>query len=266
MFSPLADPLRFKQRYGPWALVTGASSGIGRALARELAAAGLNLVLVGRNRAALEALAAELQTPTLALRVLEIDLAQPTALPTIAEATRDLDVGLLIAAAGFGSSGPFLSAPLEQELELLQVNCAALMALSWWFGGRFVARGSGGLVLLSSIVAFQGTPYSAHYGASKAYVQALAEALQIELGPQGVDVLAAAPGPTHSGFAARAGMKMGQAMRADDLAIPILAGLGRRGTVLPGGLSKLLHYSLSTLPRPLRVRLMGRIMSGMRQS
>ncbi len=119
------------------------------------------------------------------------------------------------------------------------------------------------VMLLSSIVAFQGNPWSAHYSATKAYVQSLAEGLALELAPHGVDVLAAAPGPTATGFASRAGLKMGQAMNPADLAMPILHSLGRRTTVLPGFLSKLLAYSLATLPRWARVRVMGMVMKGM---
>jgi short-subunit dehydrogenase len=172
-------------------------------------------------------------------------------------------VGLLVASAGFGTSGPFLDGPLEQEIEMLHVNGRALMALSWHFGRRLSARGSGGLILLSSIVGFQGMPHAAHYAATKAYVQSLGEALAVELGSRGVDVLAAAPGPTQSGFAARAKMKMGAALQPSAIAPSILDSLGRRTTVLPGLLSKVLVYSMVPLPRWVRVRIMGRVMRGM---
>lgn len=96
-------------------------------------------------------------------------------------------------------------------------------------------------------------------------MQALGEALSVELAPLGVDVLAAAPGPTDSNFAIRAGMKLGVALKPQDIAQPILAALGRRSTVLPGFLSKLLTYSLMPLPRWVRVRIMGGVMAGMTQ-
>jgi hypothetical protein len=108
-------------------------------------------------------------------------------------------------------------------------------------------------------------PHAAHYAATKAYVQALAEALHVELSPVGVDVLASAPGPTNSGFATRAGMRMGMALHPVDVAQPTLDALGRRATVLPGGLSKLLTYALVLLPRTARVRIMGRVMRSMTQ-
>jgi uncharacterized protein len=146
---------------------------------------------------------------------------------------------------------------------MLNVNCRELLGLSWHFGRRFLKRGCGGIVLMSSIVGFQGTPFAAHYAATKAYVQTLAEALFVELAPLGIDVLAAAPGPTHSGFAARAGMRPGAALKPDDIAQPILTALGHQSTVLPGFLSKLLTYSLMPLPRWARVRIMGGVMNSM---
>jgi uncharacterized protein len=254
----------FLSRYGPWAVVTGASSGIGRALACHLAETGLNLVLVARSRPALDGLAAQLAARHgVQVRVLDLDLARDDQLAVLRAATEPLEVGLLVAAAGFGSSGPFLDADLTSETELLMVNGRALMQACFHFGRRFRARGRGGLVLLSSIVGFQGMPYAAHYAATKAYVQALAEALQVELSACGVDVLAAAPGPTHSGFASRAGLRLGHALDPEAIAQPILEALGRQGTVLPGALSKLLTYALVPLPRWVRVRIMGQVMRGM---
>jgi short-subunit dehydrogenase len=255
---------RLPARYGSWAVVTGASSGIGREIGYELAKAGLNLVLVARRRAVLEQIATELaDRHSIQVRVIELDLELESNVKTLEIATRDLDVGLLVAAAGFGTSGSFLDAQLSQEIDMLNVNCRALLQLSWYFGRRFAERGRGGLVLMSSIVGFQGTPFAAHYAATKAYVQALGEALSVELAPLGVDVLTAAPGPTHSNFAIRAGMKLGTALQPQDVARPILAALGRRSTVLPGFLSKLLIYSLMPLPRSMRVRIMGGVMADM---
>lgn len=254
----------FRSRYGPWAVVTGASSGIGRALATELAGVGLNLVLVARSREALDRLAAELATAhAVDCRVITLDLADTSAMELLIEATRELDVGLLIASAGFGTSGTFLEGSIATEMEMLHVNCRALMSQVWSFGQRMKKRGRGGIILLGSIVGFQGMPYAAHYAATKAYVQTLGEALAVELAPLGIDVLAAAPGPTTSGFAARAGMTMGAALQPAAIAPSILNALGRRSTTLPGFLSKVLVYSMVPLPRWARVRIMGRVMQGM---
>ncbi len=257
-------PADFKKRYGPWAVVTGASSGIGLAAAEQLAAAGLHVVLVARREAELRALAARLAANhRIDTRIVVADLAQPAGLDAVETQTRALDVGLLVAAAGFGTSGPLLDADLGAELSLLDVNCRAVLVQSHCFARRFAARGRGGIVLFGSLVGFQGAPRAAHYAASKAYVQSLAEALHVELAPRGVDVIASAPGPVASGFAARARMTMGQADRPETVARVTLAALGRGMTVTPGARSKFLTWSLMTAPRRLRVRIRGVIMAGM---
>ncbi len=255
---------RLLTKYGPWAVVTGASSGIGREIASMLAEAGLNLVLVARRRGVLERMAGDLgPRHGIEARVVTADMALEAGIGTVEAAARDLDVGMLVAAAGFGTSGPFLESSLETELEMLDVNCRAPLRMSLHFGRRFAGRGRGGIVLMSSLVGFQGTPNAAHYAATKAYVQTLAEALHTELAPLGVDVLASAPGPTNSGFASRAGMRMGAALEPADVARGTLEALGRTATVLPGPLTKLLTYSLAPLPRRARVGIMGRVMGNM---
>jgi hypothetical protein len=254
----------FFEKYGPWAVVTGASDGIGRETARCLARAGLNLVMVARRAEVLETLGKELRSGYgVEVAVVPVDLSKPDALATIASRTADLEVGLLVAAAGFGTSGRFVDSPLANELEMIDVNCRAVAALAHHFGARFGRRARGGIVLLSSVVAFQGVPRAANYAATKAYVQSLAEGLRGELGPLGVDVLASAPGPVLSGFARRAHMTMGRALTPESVAQATLDALGRRGTTRPGWLSKLLGWSLAVLPRWARVKVMTLVMAGM---
>jgi uncharacterized protein len=221
-------------------------------------------VVVARSRDALEDLAASLSDDHgIQVKVIAADLSDEHQLDRIAAATAELDVGLLVASAGFGTSGSFLEADFEAEEEMVLVNCRAVLHACFHFGRRFAERGRGGLVLLSSIVGFQGMPHAAHYAATKAYVQTLAEALNVELRSSGIDVLSAAPGPTHSGFAARAGQRMGMALAPEKIAQPILDALGKRATIFPGFLSKLLTSALVPLPRWARVRIMGKVMQGM---
>jgi short-subunit dehydrogenase len=253
---------KFRVRYGPWAVVTGASSGIGRACAQWLAAAGLKVVLVARRGDALQVLARELGDGD-SIKVVVADLAEPAGLAAVEMATADLDVGLLVAAAGYGTSGEFLRGDPAEELAMLDVNCRAVLVQSRHFGKRFAERGRGGLVLFGSLVGFQGAPTAANYAATKAYVQTLGEGLHVELAPLGVDVLVSAPGPVHSGFADRARMKMGAADRPGTVARATMLALGRSMTVTPGPLGKFLTWSLKAAPRFLRVRIMGRIMGGM---
>ncbi len=255
---------RLHDRYGPWALVTGASDGIGRATAVRLAESGLNVILVARNEAKLQSLADTLRrSHGVGCRVVAADLALTGAPLTLAESIKDLDIGLLVAAAGYGSGGPLLDSDLSLESGMVDLNCRSVLELSVLMGRRMVKRGRGGIMLFSSIVAFQGVPRAANYSATKAYVQSLAEGLHAELLPSGVDVLSVAPGPVKSGFADRAGMTMGAALQPDDVARGALTALGRRATVRPGRLSWLLEAALSPLPRWARSRAMAKVMAGM---
>ncbi len=251
-------------RYGPWAVITGASGGIGREFAVNLASRGFNLMLVARRREALAALADSLAVEhDIDVMICAADLCERAAVDEVIEKARALDVGLLIANAGFGTSGPFVQGDLETERDLLAVNCEAVLALTHTFARRLSSRGRGGIVMMSSVVGFQGAPMAANYAASKAYVQSLAEALSHELADSGVDVLASAPGPVATGFADRAGMQMGASLSPEVVAQSTLAALGKRTTVRPGWLSRLLAWSLQTVPRWGRIRIMGAVMGGM---
>ena len=248
--------------YGPWAVVTGASSGIGREVARELAIRGLNVVLVARRRAELDELGRTLRTQHgVQVKVFAADLSEQTAREKLLEATRDLDVGLIVPAAGFGSGGLFEDSEIERERAMLEVNCMAVLDIVHGFVPRLIERGRGGIILWSSIVAFAGVPNSAHYAATKAWNQSFAEGLHLELRKHGIDVLAAAPATVNTGFADAAGLSEGGATPAVVAKASVRA-LGRRMTIRPGFLAKMLDLAVK-LPRGLRARMLGMVMGGM---
>lgn len=256
---------RLKTQYGDWAIVTGASSGIGLELATQLANSGFNLIINARNEERLLKVEQQLKSHNIEVKSVVADLSDKEGVEKIIQSTQGLKVGLLVNNAGYGTSGLFVDASLDSEIDMLRVNCEAVLALTHYFARQFKQEGRGGIVFLSSLVAFQGVPYAANYAASKAYIQSFAEALAIELKPFGVDVLAAAPGPVESGFGQRANMKMDNAMTADQLGVPILAALGKRSNVVPGLLSKVLTYALRTAPRSIKVRIMEKVMGGFTQ-
>lgn len=256
--------MKSPHQYGPWALITGASDGIGRALAIQIAAAGINVALCARNEQRLEAVAAEVSADHgVAAMVLTTDLGQPGGAEAVVDRTAGLDIGLVVLAAGFGTTGSVLETSLDEELQLVAVNITAVLHLSHTFAGRLAARGGGGLVLFGSIVGWQGVPGQANYSASKAYAQNLAEALHDELAPHGVHVLSVAPGPVETGFGARAGLAMTSATRPDVVATATLKALARR-TVVPGARGRFLTAALRPLPRPIRSRILGTVIAGMR--
>ncbi|WP_339657534.1 SDR family oxidoreductase [uncultured Maribacter sp.] len=258
------EKARLKTKYGEWAVITGASSGIGLELATQLASAGFNLVLIARHLEKLREAENRLKAnTTIEIKIVNVDVSETEGIDQIIEATKGLKVGLLIASAGYGTSGTFIDNSLHSETNMLRVNCEALLSLTHYFGQQFAIQNRGGIILMSSMVAFQGTPYSANYAATKAYVQTLAEGIAVELKPKGVDVLAAAPGPVESGFSKRANMKMSMSLTPSQVGVPILKALGRKTTVLPGFLTKLLVYSLRTVPRWGKVKIMEKVMVGM---
>jgi uncharacterized protein len=254
-----------KSRFGPAALITGASDGIGRAFAEAMAAQGLDLVLVARREAVLQEIAHDLEARHgVAVQVIAADLSAAGAVADILTRTAATPVGLLVASAGFGSIGPFLDLDAATEANMVDVNCRSVVELTHGLATRMAVRGAGGVVLFSSVVGFSGAPFSATYAATKGFVQSFAEGLAIELRPRGISVLSVAPGPVGTGFAARSGMQMGTAETPETVARVALSALRRGGTVRPGFLAKLLGWSLAMLPRWGRVRVLGQIMKGMR--
>lgn len=251
---------RLRSQYGDWAMVTGASSGIGLELATQLADAGFNLIINGRNQERLLVVERDLKAKGVQVKSVTADLSERAAVSKMIQAAEGLPIGLLINNAGYGTSGLFVASSLPEEITMLRVNCEAVLTLTHHFAQQFRQQQRGGIIFLSSLVAFQGVPYAANYAATKAYIQSFAEALAIELKPYGISVLAAAPGPVESGFGARANMQMGKGLRPQQVGIPILRALGKQNNVVPGLLSKVLTYSLRTVPRFIKVRIMQQVM------
>jgi short-subunit dehydrogenase len=262
----------FKETYGPWAVVAGASEGIGAAFAHSLAARGLNVVLIARRPEPLNILAAELRSQyNIETQTLAADLAADDVLQTVAQATGHLNIGLLVYNAAHSIIGPYLRHTPEQHARTVAVNCRAPLLLSHHFGQRLAQRAPvngkrGGMVLLSSLTAFQGTPLVASYGATKAYNLVLAEGLWDELQPQGIDVIASCAGATLTpGYINTkpeqpAGFGPPE-MEPRAVAEETLAALGRTPYVIPGTANKLVSFLMRRLlPRKAAVSIMGRTM------
>jgi len=251
----------FAERYGPWALITGASAGIGAEFARQLAQLGLNLVLVARRRDRMENLARRLESENkIQVMSVEADLSRPDFMPAVEKATQSIEIGLLVNNAGFGIAGRFLAHDLERELALLDVNCRALMILTHVFGNQMARLRKGGIILVSSVSAYIATPFEAHYAASKVYELFLAEALRYELAPAGVDVLALCPGVTDTEFHEISGSRPIGAMRVQPVVKLALNKLGKKPVAIPGLHNRMLVGFLKCTPRRLQTYFAGKTM------
>jgi len=188
----------FAGRYGPWALVAGASDGVGAAYARAMAERGLDVVLIARRQGALDEVAAAIRADTgVEARVVAVDLSEPDAMAKIVEATAGLEVGMVMYCAGADPNyEPFLANPVEIPLAMVQRNCVVPMQVCHHFAGPMAARGRGGIVLVSSGAGLAGARNMVGYAATKAFDMVMAEALWAELHDQGVDVLALVLGVT----------------------------------------------------------------------
>ena len=257
----------FRERWGPWALVAGASEGLGAAFARHVAAQGVNVVLVARRAGPLDALAQELARTGVEVRTLALDLGDANA-PTRVEAQlAGLDVGLFVYNAALSRIGPFLDEPLEGHLRELDVNCRTPLSLVHAFGRRMVARGRGGIVLMSSLSAAHGSPRVAHYAATKAWSLVLGEGLWYELRGCGVDVIACAAGDTDTPAfrASRPSEGVKLSLQSPDAVVAeTFARLGHQPSLVPGLGNRLAGLVMQRLlPRRLAVRIMGRTLDRM---
>ncbi|KUI27929.1 short-chain dehydrogenase [Mycobacterium sp. IS-1496] len=190
--------MTFSEEYGPWAVVAGASDGVGAAFAERIAQNGVNVVLLARRQAVLDEVAAGIRDRTgVETRTLAIDLSGPGATAAVAEATADLEVGFLVYCAGADPVfEPFLDQPVEAAEAMVQRNCVAPMRLCHHFAPAMAGRGRGGIVVFGSGAGLAGGPNMVAYAATKAFDMVFAEALWAELHDKGVDVLGLILGKT----------------------------------------------------------------------
>jgi short-subunit dehydrogenase len=246
------------------ALVTGASSGIGRELARLLAADGYQLVLVARNRKRLEETAAELERDGLRIAVLTANLSEPGGADElfgkVVEAGIQVDV--LVNNAGFATNGPYSRNDMQREMEMIQLNVTALAALTRLALPGMIERRRGRILNVASTAAFQPGPYMAVYYATKAFVLSFSEAIAKELQGTRVTVTTVCPGPVRTAFQDRAGIQHAAVagdwiiMNAAPVARAAYGGMlkGKR-VVIPGLFNKLHWFGIRFIPRDVLLRI-----------
>jgi short-subunit dehydrogenase len=242
-----------RKRFGPWALVTGASSGIGREFARQIAASGINVVLVARREVLLEQAGAEFTADFgVTHRAVAADLSEDGFIAQLAAATADLDIGLVISNAGTGDPGPFLQKDRDVVTALLRLNTLAHLDIALHFGRRLAARKSGGLLFVGAMGADKGIPMMANDAGAKSYVQSFALSLHDEFKPLGVHVTVLPPGPTATPVLEKFGLDPAT-MPMKPMPVEQCVGEGlqalaaNRALVIPGRLNRIMN---AVIPAP----------------
>jgi len=236
-----------KGRFGPWALVTGASSGIGEEFARQIAASGINVVLVARREGLLDAVGRGLVKDfDVKYRAVVADLSQEGFLDKLAEATNDLDIGLVVSNAGTGNPGEFLKLDRQLHRSTLRVSTMAHLDITHHFGAKLANRRRGGIILAGAMGAENGVPRMANDGAAKAYVHSLGQALHYEFKPLGVYVTVLAAGFTNTAVLEKFGLDSKtmplKPMSVEQCVSEALSGLLKnRSRVVPGRLNRILN-------------------------
>ena len=252
-----------------WAVVTGASSGLGRGLAAGLADRGMSLVLTGRNEARLHEAAHEIGSASgVEVETVAADLSTPSGVSALLHHVGERPIEVLVNNAGFGSYGPFVEADPDREAEEVALDVGAVVTLARAFLPGMLARGSGGILNVASTIAFQPAPYQAVYGASKAFVLSFSQALWAEARASGVAVTALCPGPTRTGFVDALGAaEAGQTAIYRRLGEPepvIEAGLRAldegRAVVIPGARNKVIAASGRFVSRQQLTRISARLL------
>jgi len=257
----------FAVKYGPWALVTGASRGLGAEFARQLAARGLNLALAARSEDQLKELARMLEREyNITVKIIPIDLSRADLLDPIKKATDSLEIGLLVNNAGLSTVGPFLDMSADYLLSQFHTNARAALVLTRHFGEKMAANGRGGVIFLSSGSALHGAPFSANYSGTKAYNLMLAEALWAEWRPLGVDALGFIAGLTRTPGMEANGLKPNFFVplgRPEKVVSRALNTLGRKPSAADGIRNRLGYKIFDLAPRSFSTGILGKSMNAM---
>ena len=254
-----------KKRFGPWALVTGASSGIGKEFARQIAASGINIVLVARREDLLKQAGVEISKRYgVEHRVVVLDVSQEGFIEQLASATNDLDIGLVVSNAGTGNPGAFLKHDRQLLRETLRLNTMSHLDIAHHFGAKLTERHRGGIVLVGAMGAENGIPCLANDGGAKAYVHSLGEALHHEFKPLGVYVTVLATPLTETPVLEKFGLDPKTSplkpMSVEQCVSEALDGLRKnRSKVIPGRLNRIMNALVPTsLGRKMQADMIGK--------
>jgi uncharacterized protein len=252
----------FRARYGPWAVITGGSEGVGGSWASAIAARGVNIVLLARRADVLEAKALELRDQGIEVRTLSLDITADDLLERLGELTDDLEVGLLVHNVGSWERdhGWFLDDPLEVGVKTIEVNCITPMKLASTYGKGMRDRGRGGIILVGSMSGMAGQALEATYSAAKAFSQHFAEALWSELREHDVDVVSVLLGGTRTpALEAKGILGTVDLPTPDEVVLEAMDHLGDGPVFVPGEANRQLFEKVNNMPRRDAAERMARI-------
>ena len=255
-----------QNRFGPWALITGASSGIGKEFARQIASSGINVFLVARREALLATLGQSIaQDFRVQYRVLSLDLSDEAFIERLTHSTRGLDIGLVVSNAGTGQPGEFLKLDRRLLEENLRLNTMAHLNIAHHFGTKLAERGRGGFILVGAMGAEIGVPFLANDGGAKAYVYSLGRALHEEFKPLGIYVTVVPPPPTDTPALVRFGfnpktMPM-TPMSAEQCASESLKAVTEnRALIIPGRMNRIMNaFVPASVKRSMTAKMFGKV-------
>lgn len=254
-----------KKKYGEWALVTGASSGIGKAFAEKLAEMGINLILIARRKNLLQEIGMDLNKKhSIEVRIIEADLTDQRKLTDILSFMNNYEIGILVNNAGVGSPGSFLTSPILSDLNMISLNCTAPLVLTKYFANRMKHNNRGAIIFLGSVVGYYPNPSNALYSATKAFDTAFGNSIAYEMKNYNIDVLVVNPGATDTEFKRLSNSKKGPFLRSPEQVVnSTLKKLSRKYNFVDGLFNKCFLLILKFIPNKIKTNLIGKLSGSM---
>jgi short-subunit dehydrogenase len=237
----------FKNTYGEWALITGATSGIGKALAMEIAKKGIKIILVARRRLELEETALEIaKKHQVETCVIEADLTEKDGVKNVINETGKLNIGMLVLSAGIENNGSFIKSDIETELKVIDLNIISTIKLTHHFAQKMEAQKKGGILFVSSLTAHMPSPFFSNYASTKSYILNFGSSLYAELKSKGIDVSILSPGVTNTPMSEKTGIDWTktkvQTMDAKTVAEETIKNFGDKLSIIPGKGNRIMAF------------------------
>tara|TARA_X000001036_G_scaffold439152_1_gene489199 strand:+ start:4338 stop:5129 length:792 start_codon:yes stop_codon:yes gene_type:complete len=254
----------WKEGYGEWALVTGASSGIGKEFCYQLANRGMNIILVARRKTLIEEIASDIELKNGVKTItIDLDITEDSSIDKIYDKLKNIEVGFLVNNAGIGSFGDFHQTELIKYQNMIKLNCMVPVILTFKFLEKMLNRKKGAIIFLSSKSAYQPTPFFSVYGATKVFNLFLGEALWAEYKKNGIDIMSLSPGLVNTGFQKNAGVTPNQKglmwANPKEVVSTALNSIGIKSSVVHGKLDKFLAFLIRLSPRKLSIKVAGMV-------